>query len=103
MHVVGGSGFAVRFMAGLATNRAVNRVGGRIAVDSVNKTLGSMAPDALAAGWTRWDSRGRIHAGMLGDVPFGAFDVVGRRVMALVTIAGINGLGNELLRERVIL
>ena len=52
VRVIGGHGLAVRFVASLATDRAVGGISGRAALDAADETAGGVATYALAAGWT---------------------------------------------------
>src|ERR1035437_4174612 len=103
MWVVGGNGFAMRFVAGLAAKRRKRHIGDRsdcitpIGIRSRpgNEAIGRVTGQAIGTG-------GAGRQSMAGNIPFGALNMVSRGIVALVTVAGLGALANEIgVAERV--
>src|ERR1035441_1923172 len=93
----------MRFVASLAANRRKSHIGDRSdRITSVgvrsragNEAIGRVTGQAIGAGRAGCQS-------VAGYVPLGALNMVSRGIVALVTVAGLGALANEIgVAERV--
>src|ERR1035437_4143055 len=103
MWVVGGHGLAVRFVASLAANGRKRHIGDRsnritpvgIRSGPGNEAIGRVTGQAIG-------TAGAGRESVPGNIPLGALDMVSRGIVALVTVAGLGALANEIrVTERV--
>ena len=97
VRVVGGHGQAMRFVASLAANGRKSHIGDRsdrIAPIGVRSRPGNEAISRVTG--HAIDTGGARSQSVAGGIPLGAINVVGRSVMALITVARIDRLADEI-------
>src|ERR1039457_3826141 len=93
----------MRFVASLAANGRISHIGDRS--DRITSVGVRSRPGNEAIGRVTGQAIGTAGAGresVPGNIPFGALNMVGRGIVALVTVAGLGALADEIgVAERV--